>query len=303
MGQDAKAVCKLCGSVIAALHPYENRVDWLELEGPEALVGNIAAEVEKYEQWAADQVIDPKRYIVDESVLESWYSESRPKRWVLKRWPALASVKGSRILDIGGSCLDSWRFLRRGAGRIDQVEISPASQRLGLQRLDAALTNYHYQADWRKRICFHTSIAESLPFQEEVFDIAFSRATIHHTQRPQSIEEIHRVLRANGLMFIIEPRLSLPFYGLMKLGRYLRRVDRGTDVPLRTAEIRSMRKLFQRVEWYPTGLGLSQLEWLVRRILRMPIRPMVTKLWERRVGNILGLSYLTGNNCYIVAQK
>lgn len=62
---------------------------------------------------------------------------------------------------------------------------------------------------------FHTAIGEAIPFESDTFNLVFSRATIHHTVRPDSLDEIWRVLKPRGVMLIIEPILPRVFYKLM----------------------------------------------------------------------------------------
>lgn len=292
--------CDKCGQSGATIYIRENRLDWFEGSRPESIPEEIETEVRKWDDWSKAKKIDPDQ--CRNSDLHQWFAVSEPMRWVLRSAPLLTNMRGKRILDIGGSCQDTWRFVKGGAERLDQVEPSPGSQRLAMKRLNTTLGS---NTDWREHVYFHTCAAEALPFEDGVFDVVFSRSTIHHTQRPRSIEEIYRVLRKDGIMFIIEPRLTTPFYFLMKVSRWIRRVDRGTDDPLRPFEIRHMRRLFGKLQCYTTGLGIEKMEWLLRRLAGQTIRPgtLVTARWGNRIGQIPFLSNIASGKCYIVAEK
>jgi len=157
----------------------------------------------------------------------------------------LSDLKGKRILDIGGSLLDSWRFLWFGrAEHVDQIEVSPSSQEFAYFK---ALRLFEKQPEVLERLWFHTAPAERMPFKDSSFDVVFSRSTIHHCKRPQVFEEVLRVLKPGGIFWMLEPRLSPGMYGLMKFARWARRADRGTDDPLRNFELEHLGQIAEIV--------------------------------------------------------
>lgn len=157
----------------------------------------------------------------------------------------LSDLKGKRILDIGGSLLDGWRFLcLRRADHVDHIEVSPSSQEFAYFK---ALRLFEKQPEVLERLWFQTAPAERMPFKDSSFDVVFSRSTIHHCKRPQVFEEVPRVLKLGGIFWMLEPRLSSGMYGLMKFARWARRADRGTDGPLRNFELEHLGQIAEIV--------------------------------------------------------
>lgn len=296
----AAVVCEVCERPVARLHEDERRLAWPDDPLDEALEQRVAGEKEKYDAWAAAHAGELNYPSRPEITLDRWFGRSAAMRRARKRWPALGRLSGKRVLDIGGSCKDTWRFVPRAA-RIDQVEVSSASQRVAAERLEQALRGT--EADWRETVWFHTAPAERLPFAAATFDLVFSRSTIHHVQRPAVFEEIHRVLKPGGLMFILEPRYSLFLYALMKLSRLVRGVDRGTDDPLRTAEIHALRNRFREVDWYPSRIFSTLWKQSVGRVTDTPTVDARLKRLDRALGSTLGLAYPLGSFCWVGARK
>lgn len=293
--------CPTCATAIATFHQSDLRFDWQEIVTDAELRKRVDTEVKKYDHWA-EQRLDKQELRSTIRSLDDWFGCSKAMETVQQRWPDLSRFNGKRVLDIGGSCLDSWRFVAAGAQRIDQIEVSPASQQLGKKRLELELSE-HIDVQWRERICFHTTPAENLPFAPDTFDLVFSRSTIHHTLRPDSFIEIHRALKPGGLMFILEPRFNKVMYRVMQLSRLLRGAERGTDDPLQTREIRELGSLFRAVDWYPSRFIKYIWSQSLGRFIDAPtIEDKMTQL-ENRLGNFFGLGYLTGSYCWVVAQK
>jgi SAM-dependent methyltransferase len=235
----------------------ERRFAW-EYEGPSDVLERVNSEQAAWDHWADDELqayaqIEPLR---PESRGHKWwdypiYAAPGIMRTILET-PELQSLRGLRILEIGGSVKDAWRFVWHGdAARVDEIDVSGNTQRFGLKKLEA---RYKFAPELLDRFVFHTAAAEALPFAEGSFDLVFSRATIHHTSRPRVFDEIKRVLKRNGIFWMLEPRLSAPVYALMKLGRKLRRVDRGTDDPLRNFELRRLGEMLTIERLYGVGL-------------------------------------------------
>lgn len=221
--------CEKCGCVISRIKENEYRVEW---DYGKKDLNSIRYEIKKYNEWARKEAGSIE---YSGNVKERWYKYElynyNPP--INERIPILegaADIEGWDILDIGGSCVDSWRFLPAGASSINQVEPASESQRLGIRRLDKALSDS--SINWRDKVLFHTVVAEKLPFQEDTFDMVFSRSSIHHTSRPRSISECFRVLRPGGYFLIIEPRHGKLLSWIRSLYRKLNNSERGADSPL-----------------------------------------------------------------------
>ncbi|MTB53170.1 class I SAM-dependent methyltransferase [Lewinella sp. W8] len=221
------------------------RLDWIKALSFPGLDDRVLKEISKYDDWASgssnskfNKVNLESFSIVEQPIYKN--SETLRKSGLNLQ----KTVKGKKILDIGGSCIDTWRFLAAGASSVEQIEVSANSQKLGFNRIQGKLGE-------SERITFHTCPAEFLPFRDESFDLVFSRSSIHHTMRSQSIPEIHRVLRKNGMFLFFEPTQTRFFNALMHTTRKIRHVDRGTDDPLTIKDFRLLKKLFRDVSIYP----------------------------------------------------
>lgn len=248
------AVLDASGRTIGQWEPDARLVDWRwpEYCQDKGLVAFAMAERETWDTWAEGDL--KSRNLSSMTALPTLDIWNRKYPVVAK---ALAQAKsefdlaGARMLDIGGSFKDSPYFLSAGVGTIDQVEVSRASQATALAKV-ASVEEATGEA-LRHRIVFHNIPAEHLPFQDGAFDIVFSRATIHHCQRPQVFNEMARVLKPGGLMLLVERYLSDPLYGAMKVWRNVRRVDRGSDDPIRVYQLEEASGLFKQFAWVPFG--------------------------------------------------
>lgn len=127
-----------------------------------------------------------------------WFMWTRPFLHV--RYPLLHKVidmkrlAGKRVLDVG--CGVGTMFEQLSALGADVTSIDLAPQHAMLTAARARLFNLKgrvFQAD-----------AERLPFAGESFDFVYSWGVLHHTlNTAQAINEIHRVLRPSGEVFLM----------------------------------------------------------------------------------------------------
>ena len=68
--------------------------------------------------------------------------------------------------------------------------------------------------------------ANTLTFKDEMFDVVYGGAILHHLDVKKSISEIYRVLKPNGIILFTEPLNMNPFY---KLYRYFNKKERTPD--------------------------------------------------------------------------
>jgi ubiquinone/menaquinone biosynthesis C-methylase UbiE len=106
-----------------------------------------------------------------------------PRFAEFERW------RGRRVLEVGvGLGTDFVRFARAGAALtgldLTEASVSLVRRRLELEGLGAELV---------------VADAESLPFSNESFDLAYSWGVLHHMPNTQrAIDEVHRVLKVGG---------------------------------------------------------------------------------------------------------
>lgn len=276
--------CADCGRELATLHG--ERAQWLVPMAPE-LERIVREEAAKWDSWADD----PPLQRATQGDVADWLGGSRVYRALRSAAPELADVTGWRMLDIGGTCLDAIRFLRSGVQRVDQLEVSPASQAVAVGNLEAS------GLDWRGRVWFHTAPGELLPFEDETFDLVFSRATVHHTDRDRSIPEIARVLKPGGLMVLVENYRSRLMYRLTEGKRGVTGVDRGTDDPITAEEVAQWRG-FGSATLYPFGPLWTVWSQTVDKVTQRPRRA----IWDLDL-KLGGFASPLATQCWIVARR
>lgn len=251
------------GTEVGKWHPEQSRIEWRwdRLGVNAALVAMAEREAQRWDSWAYDERGELSRR-----------SGSDSKRFTvagwLERYPNIKAAcheagislnfRDHTMLDIGGSGKDMVYWLKDKPKRIDQVEVSPESQRICHKRV-----NDVSEGSNEIPIYYHTIPAEQLPFDEGVFDFVFSRSTLHHCERPKVFQEIIRVMKPGGALLFVEPHLSRPIHLLMRLKRVILKQDRGSDNPLQPQEIEKLKKALsfpgiERATYYNRSL-LSHL--------------------------------------------
>jgi ubiquinone/menaquinone biosynthesis C-methylase UbiE len=92
------------------------------------------------------------------------------------------------ILDIGCGIGQTLSTNRDNAGILVGLDIDLASLSYGHRRFD--------------RIDFINAAAEDLPFKSDAFDLIISRVSLPYTRIPQTLDEIHRVLKKGGRVWL-----------------------------------------------------------------------------------------------------
>ena len=241
--------CNQDGTVVAGFDDDNLQInwDWNRLPLSDGLRADAIDEAASWDAWArthgASQVGEDR----DRLTLADWMAMDTLQSRVARR--ADLQIDGTtRMLDIGGTCKDSTYFLSAGLGQLDHVEVSSTSQRVGLRRLRSLRGTTGFGAD---RVRFHHVPAEALPFVDDSFDIVFSRSTLHHVSRPDTFDEICRVLRPGGLLLFVERYMSDGLRSAMRWSRGVRRLERGTDMPLVCAELDYIQSRFSEFAWFP----------------------------------------------------
>lgn len=302
--KDATVTDEVNGTIVGRALNAERRIEW-QPSPDDVLEARISAEKDKYEEWAQEvekisKVLQPKNV---ETRSDPWWKypiyERPAAARTIRDCPDLQHLAGKSILDIGGSARDSWRFVWHGDARsVDQAEISEGSQQLAYRKLNRLFAN---QPELVERFTFHTTPAESLPFKDSSFDVVFSRATIHHTQRPRVFQEISRVLKTGGIFWMIEPRLPALVYRAMHLGRMIRRADRGTDDPLRNREVAELNQIIPVEVLHAEHILVPYMRFFSNRLLNTNLGRILTRLDNRLVSSSLGERL--GHNISLVARQ
>ncbi|MDX1503735.1 MAG: class I SAM-dependent methyltransferase [Thermoanaerobaculia bacterium] len=280
------------GRVAASWKPDERRLAW-RISLPDELARRVEGERRKFDR-VARELRSSLRREPDGPWHRSPWLLPREIEPLLESHPELAEVAGRTVLDLGGTSPIAWRFVRSGAS-LHQVDVSPETQRVALARLE--LQEADTGAVW-----LHTAPAERLPFRDGVFDLVFSRHSVHHLARPEAFDEIRRVLRPDGYLVAFEPWMRLPMRLLMRLSRRLRGVDRGTDDPLGPRDRVELARRFGLVDLRPTGIATPLAGRVARRATWLS--PWVLRLTrlEARIGTLPGPGRHLATRAVLVAR-
>lgn len=106
------------------------------------------------------------------------------------------------LLDAGCGDGGVARLLRKRVGQVTAIDVEPS-------------------AAWQdeQALSFHTADAESLPFEDDSFDLVHSKDSLHHMEEPErALAEYRRVLKPGGHALIVEANRYNPiFYPHMTL--------------------------------------------------------------------------------------
>lgn len=154
----------------------------------------------------------------------------------------LPGLKGKSVLEVGcGIGLDALEYARHGA-KVTGIDLSPvcislARRYFSYHDLDGAL---------------ELANAESLPFQDDAFDMAVARQILMFTPNPDAaVGEIHRVLKPGGsVVALLHNRYS--WYALLGRLTGTNLVAQAKDPPINEthsiAQARALFKKFSSVE-------------------------------------------------------
>jgi glycosyltransferase involved in cell wall biosynthesis/2-polyprenyl-3-methyl-5-hydroxy-6-metoxy-1,4-benzoquinol methylase len=135
----------------------------------------------------------------------------------------LGDLRAKRLLEYGCGLGKFTAVLAKSGADVAAFDISPTSievaeRRLRLNELEADFT---------------VAAGESLPYDDESFDIVVGIAVLHHLEVGQGSRELHRVLKPGGSALFVEPMGMNP---LLNFARdhlpYRHKTPRGADEPL-----------------------------------------------------------------------
>lgn len=228
--------------------------------------------------------VEPRYLELLEAEREGWWSSENFDTWknlyvseyargfyvlsVLEKYVPDFSARGARVLDIG--CGDAGviiAFAEAGAEvaglELDEKSLKRAAVRAGEHRVSATLAK---------------GVAEALPFPDGSFDLVILDNVLEHvTDRPGTLREIRRVLRADGLLYMVTPK-PFSLYSLWNDPHY----DLAGLVLLpRRLQILYFEKLRGGGEG-TYDVGVIPTRWRLRKLLHAAgLRPIVSprELW------------------------
>jgi len=132
------------------------------------------------------------------------FRDEEEQPWLADLVP-FSSMSGQRVLEIGfGPGFDAYKFLINGAD-YSGIDITPEN----VSRTKQHLAHFDFLPDVR------VGDAESLDFQDEVFDIVYSNGVLHHVpDMAKAFKETNRVLKPNGRFYVILYHRNSVFYRL-----------------------------------------------------------------------------------------
>ena len=147
---------------------------------------------------------------------------------------------GRQILEYGCGT-GSYAFdLARAGARVAGIDISAAGIELAQQRAAAE--------DLSEQITFQVMNAESLGFPDCRFDLVCGSGILHHLHLERALEELSRVLKADGQAIFFEPLGHNPFINFYRrLTPALRSVD---EHPLHLGDLRLFANYFEQTEFH-----------------------------------------------------
>jgi ubiquinone/menaquinone biosynthesis C-methylase UbiE len=142
-----------------------------------------------------------------------WYNAFYNQKKILTSYAwyeGLSRILAAEKIDISNS-----RMLEIGSGAGEFLNSLPPSPRVGIDISESALRIAKKKSTSAQ---FLKAKAESLPFNDARFDIVVFCEVIEHVDNPQkSLQEIHRVLRRNGSLFMSFPNYINPLYLVIRL--------------------------------------------------------------------------------------
>lgn len=121
----------------------------------------------------------------------------------------LVALRGQRIIELGCGAAHLARALlaRFPDSRITGLEVDERQHAKNLASPQAGLD-------------FFAAGAQEIPFSDATFDLALMLKSLHHVPRPlmaQALDEVARVLKPGGHLYVSEPVFDGPFNELVRL--------------------------------------------------------------------------------------
>jgi 2-polyprenyl-3-methyl-5-hydroxy-6-metoxy-1,4-benzoquinol methylase len=161
--------------------------------------------------------------------------------WIRPGFELLGRVQGRRVLDYGcGHGMAATVLARRGA-HVTAMDLSPG---------------YVTEAEARAAangvsITARIADAESMPFDDESFDVVWGCAILHHLHIPTAAAELHRVMRPGGVAVFCEPWGGNP---LIRFARrhlpYPGKHRTPDEEPLTNVQLQQLHVQFPALQWH-----------------------------------------------------
>lgn len=153
----------------------------------------------------------------------------------------LGDVRDKQVVEYGCGLGKMSILLARSGAKVSAFDISEGSVEVARQQAR------FYGVE--SQISFAVSAAETLPYPDASFDLAFGSAVLHHVEPIAGAAELARVMRPGALGAFTEPLGTNP---AVKFVRdhvpYPHKHERGADIPLRRGDITAWMAPFAQAE-------------------------------------------------------
>lgn len=218
---------------------------------------------------------------------------SREGQFILAHIPK--NLTGYHILDIGCGVGDTSIFFAKRGAQVSGIDIAPK-----IIKTAGKLAKLHHQD---KNINFLVGDICHLPYPDNSQDIVNGKAVLHHVDLRQAIQEVHRVLKPQGLAFFSDPLGYNPFikiYEAYAKGKFISADERRLDL----TDIATIAKAFSKVEWIGTDICSLPLFALDLLYLKLVKRQIPINWYERlQTGQTMPVLYGLCNRVDVLLPK
>lgn len=180
----------------------------------------------------------------------------------------MGDLKGKKLLDIGTGLGETAVYFALQGAEVTATDLSPRMLERAKQ-----LASYH-QTQINGIVC----PAEKLDLPDNSVDICYIANVLHHvTDRKSTLQEIHRVLKPNGLIVSWDP---LTYNPIINIYRHMAtKVRTEHEKPLGFNIVQEYEEFFEQVEHHE--FWLSALLIFVKYYLVDRIHPNQDRYWKR----------------------
>jgi len=179
----------------------------------------------------------------------------------------LDPVQGKTVLDIAcGYSMTPVIFALAGA-TVYAVDVAPKTV--------ATVKKFADYKGVRDRVHVHVGPVESLPFEDEKFDLVFGGAALHHFQLDVAAQEIRRVLKDGGRGGFQDPLGHNPFLEFARdyVPYKNKHPVKGTDRPMSLRDVHTFGRYFTKYQY--RGFDLLTM---AAKLLRLNPQSRVRKM-------------------------
>ncbi|WP_300756003.1 class I SAM-dependent methyltransferase [uncultured Brachyspira sp.] len=193
-------------------------------------MNNIFNNEEKFhDEWAKSEKIDS--ILVDDNFESCVVPE---KKFVMSN---LGDIKDKKLLDIGcGLGESSVYFAKKGA------EVYASDISMEMLRKTLELADIH-----NVKLNVLKSTSDKIDIEDEYFDIVYAGDILHHVDIDDTLKEIKRILKKDGIFICIEPLAHNPAINIFRL--LSPKVRTKDEHPLKMKDVKLFNKYFKNVKY------------------------------------------------------